>query len=136
MESTDEEIKRLKQWVDDLHSGMYINCVYCGHRYGPKDKVPVSMSEVLKEHVEKCPKHPMSALKAENDCLKSEIASFKAILVEASKKANVVYVGLDTPDWLARAIVDLRGQIASYEERLREITITILSLSDQLEKAK
>ena len=59
------EIGELKGWVDDLQSGMYINCVYCGHRYGPKSDTPTSMADVLKEHVENCPKHPMSALKAE-----------------------------------------------------------------------
>ena len=58
-----EEVKRLKEWVNDLQSGMYINCVYCGHQYGPKDKVPCSMADVLKKHIEKCPKHPMSELK-------------------------------------------------------------------------
>jgi len=56
-------IKGLERWVNDLQSGMYINCVYCGHRYGPKDKVPAAMADVLKQHVEQCPKHPMSALK-------------------------------------------------------------------------
>ena len=54
---------RLNRWVDDLQSGMYVNCVYCGHRYGPADKVPVSMAEVLKQHVEQCPEHPMSKLR-------------------------------------------------------------------------
>lgn len=58
-----EENERLKQWVDDLQSGMYINCVYCGHRYGPEDELPSSMADVLKEHVEQCPEHPMSRLK-------------------------------------------------------------------------
>jgi hypothetical protein len=27
-----EELTGAKQWVDDLQSDMYINCVYCGHR--------------------------------------------------------------------------------------------------------
>ena len=57
------EIKHLKQWISDLQSGMYINCVYCGHRYGPSDEVPAAMAEVLKQHVEQCPKHPMCQLK-------------------------------------------------------------------------
>lgn len=57
------ENERLVKWVDDLQSGMYINCVYCGHRYGPKDKVPCTMADALKQHIETCPKHPMSALK-------------------------------------------------------------------------
>ena len=62
-DSLQKEIKRLDAWVNDLQSGMYINCVYCGHRYGPQDKVPCSMAEALKKHIEQCPKHPMSALK-------------------------------------------------------------------------
>jgi len=63
--SMEEEITQFKQWVNDLQSGMYINCVYCGHRYGPREDTPVSMADVLKEHIEQCPKHPMSKLKQE-----------------------------------------------------------------------
>jgi hypothetical protein len=69
----DAEIERLKQWVSDCQSGMYVNCVYCGHRYGPGDEVPSSMADVLKEHIEQCPKHPMSKLKAENERLRDII---------------------------------------------------------------
>lgn len=66
------ENERLKGWVSDLQSGMYVNCVYCGHRYGPKDKVPVSMADILKDHIEKCPKHPMSHLRrAAKDALRA-----------------------------------------------------------------
>ena len=54
------EIERLQNWVNDLQAGMYINCVYCGHRYGPDDEVPATMADVLKEHISKCPEHPMS----------------------------------------------------------------------------
>jgi hypothetical protein len=57
------KVKELETWVNDLHSGMWINCVYCGHRYGPRETTPISMADVLKEHIEKCPKHPMSKLK-------------------------------------------------------------------------
>lgn len=67
----DAEIAELKAWIDDLQSGMYINCVYCGHRYGPRESTPMSMADVLKEHVEQCPKHPMSELKAEVGRLKN-----------------------------------------------------------------
>lgn len=67
------EIHRLKRWVDDLQSGMYVNCVYCGHRYGPGDTTPVSMADALKEHVQQCREHPMSALRRERDRLASEV---------------------------------------------------------------
>ncbi len=60
------ENAKLRGWVNDLQSGMYINCVYCGHRYGPKDEVPTTMADILKKHIEQCPKHPMSDLKTEN----------------------------------------------------------------------
>ena len=33
--TSEEKMAMLRQWIDDLQSGMYINCVYCGHRYGP-----------------------------------------------------------------------------------------------------
>lgn len=67
------EKEELVQWVNDLQSGMYVNCVYCGYRYGPKDEVPESMAEVLKKHIEECPKHPMSKLKKENEELKEKL---------------------------------------------------------------
>ena len=73
VEKLEVELDKYRRWVDDLQSGMYINCVYCGHRYGPKDEVPSSMADVLKEHIEKCPKHPMSILKTKNKRLKAEI---------------------------------------------------------------
>lgn len=65
IESLQAQLNRYKDWVNDLQSGMYVNCVYCGHRYGPEDKVSVSMADALKEHIENCPEHPMSALKAQ-----------------------------------------------------------------------
>jgi DNA-directed RNA polymerase subunit RPC12/RpoP len=67
-----EENRRLIDWVNDLQSGMYINCVYCGHRYGHKKNTPATMADILKQHIEKCPKHPMSHLKRENRGLKAE----------------------------------------------------------------
>jgi hypothetical protein len=65
----EEKLARYERWVADLQSGMYVNCVYCGHRYGPEKNVPVSMAEILKEHIEKCPDHPMSHLKTRNAAL-------------------------------------------------------------------
>jgi len=58
------ENERLKRWVNDLQSGMYVNCVYCGHRYGPQDEVPASMADVLTQHIAHCEKHPMNALRS------------------------------------------------------------------------
>ena len=69
-----DDIDRLREWVDDLHSGMYINCVYCGHRYGPDDgNHLVTMQNALREHVEQCPEHPMSQLKADNARLREDL---------------------------------------------------------------
>ena len=72
----DEELERHKKWVNDLQSGMYINCVYCGHRYGPKKNTPVAMADVLKEHIEKCPKHPLSKTKEELEWLRDVIKNY------------------------------------------------------------
>lgn len=64
------EVARLTQWVHELQSGMYINCVYCGHRYGPADQVPATMQQALYAHIAECPKHPLSkALRENNELL-------------------------------------------------------------------
>lgn len=55
------EISRLHRWLDDLQAGMYVNCVYCGHRYGPGDTTPTTMAEALQRHIATCPAHPMAA---------------------------------------------------------------------------
>jgi hypothetical protein len=65
-----EENKCLEAWIDDLQSGMYINCVYCGHRYGPNSgpntkDFNITMRKALEQHISECPKHPLSAAKAE-----------------------------------------------------------------------
>lgn len=70
-----DEVEEARRWVNDLQSGMYINCVYCGHRYGPKDKVPCTMADALKQHIEQCPKHPMSSLRAELADLKDGLTA-------------------------------------------------------------
>lgn len=62
-EKLQEENVRLKQWINDLQSGQYVNCVYCGHRYGPENSTPVSKADQLKAHIEQCPEHPMSKMK-------------------------------------------------------------------------
>lgn len=57
------QVQKLQQWIADLQSGMYINCVYCGHRYGPMESTPVSMAYILKQHIQECDKHPMAQMK-------------------------------------------------------------------------
>ena len=47
-----------RNWVDFLDETL------------SKDEVPESMANVLKKHIEECPKHPMSKLKKENDKLR------------------------------------------------------------------
>lgn len=77
--SLESKNAQLEQWVADCQSGMYINCVYCGHRYGPREDTPVAMADVLREHIEQCPQHPLSHAKA-------EIADLRTLLTEAIKK--------------------------------------------------
>lgn len=72
------EIDRLQRWVADLQSRLYVNCVYCGHRYGPAETTPVSMADILKAHVEQCPEHPMSALKRTADSLSEALRRLAA----------------------------------------------------------
>jgi hypothetical protein len=70
----------LRNWIRDCQAGMYINCVYCGHRYGPDDEhaatlvedgATPSMQEALRAHIAECPDHPMSALRTEIEKLRA-----------------------------------------------------------------
>jgi len=71
-----------QQWIADLQSGMYVNCVYCGHRYGPADTTPVAMAEILREHIEQCPEHPMSKLKAKYRVVCDDMAELHRVVRE------------------------------------------------------
>jgi len=86
MRNVEAERDRLQVWVNDLHSQMYVNCIYCGHRYGPRDEVPAAMADVLKQHIEQCHKHPMSKLKARNDKLVEGVLFAKAQIRKGSPK--------------------------------------------------
>jgi len=66
-----EEIQNLRKWVGDLQDGMYVNCIYCGHRYPPG--TPESRDKYLYEHICTCPKHPLSKALKEIDRLKAEL---------------------------------------------------------------
>lgn len=78
VEALRAKVALLRRWVNDLQAGMYINCVYCGHRYGPSDEVPASMADVLKEHIEQCPSHPVSVLKSKMAKLQDLLADLGA----------------------------------------------------------
>ena len=95
------ENERYTQWVNDLQSGMYVNCVYCGHRYGPEDEVPTSMADALKEHIEQCPQHPMSQLKAENEQLRANAVIQEQIIAHGGNpllQEEVVRLSVENAD--------------------------------------
>lgn len=90
------ENRRLRQWVSDMQEGCWVNCVYCGHRYGHEKDTPVAIADVLKAHVEQCPDHPMSELKRRLTKLETALRAAAAsrpsecerILVEALEGTN------------------------------------------------
>ena len=99
-----DEIKRLQSWVNDLQSGMYINYVYCGHRYGPRKDTPAIMADILKEHIEQCPQHPLSHAKAEARQFQNE----RNILADWVAR----YTGRTVPQELANATAEVaRGEL-------------------------
>ncbi len=66
-----ERLNGLGTWVSDLQTGLYINCVYCGHRYEPG--TPGTRSEVLYEHIRICPEHPLSKAQRLNAELRQQL---------------------------------------------------------------
>jgi len=104
--SSVEEVRALRQWVNDLQSGMYINCVYCGHQYGPQDEVPATMAKVLEDHISQCPKHPLAtALKK----LKKQEQGIRGVVHLLRNGPNPGYVG--------KAIAQLEDLLPSPTER-------------------
>lgn len=85
-----KELKRCEQWVNDLQSGMYINCVYCGHRYGPKEDTPSTMADLLKDHIEQCSKHPLSKEKEDREKAEADVAALREDLLECGRLAGIV----------------------------------------------
>lgn len=83
-----KENERLKEHISDLQSGTYINCVYCGHRYGPKETTPSSMADILKEHIENCVEHPLYKLKKE---FKDKLNEIKIELDSVKKNHRTNY---------------------------------------------
>lgn len=50
-----------QRWIDDLQSKLFINCVYCGHRYGPTQlEIP---REMLIKHQLDCPSAPLRSIR-------------------------------------------------------------------------
>lgn len=82
------ENRRLQQWVRDMQEGCWVNCVYCGHRYGHEKDTPVTLADVLKQHVEQCPEHPMSALKTRVTSL--ETAMHQAVEIMSRQRLGAV----------------------------------------------
>lgn len=47
-------VARLRQWVEDLQGDCWVNCIYCGWRFGPMKELPFSTREVFTGHLKKC----------------------------------------------------------------------------------
>ena len=110
-----EKMQEMRRWVDDLQSGMYVNCVYCGHRYGPGDTTPVSMADALKAHIEECPDHPMSALREKMQEMREALETLAA--------REVVFDGSDPFEMDCYTPEDARRQGAEDAETLLARTL-------------
>jgi len=104
VEQLEAEINKMRVWINDLQAGMYINCVYCGHRYGPDDEMDATMANALKEHIERCPKHPMSDLK-------NDVRMFRTAAEKWQRIAK---------EW-ERENADLRNELREYKAKVNPI---------------
>lgn len=62
IQEVSDALDRMTQWKDDLLQGKTVNCVYCGHRYNPGTP---EQAQVLKDHIEQCPDHPLAHMRNE-----------------------------------------------------------------------
>lgn len=52
-----QEVSKLRQWVRELQSGLYLNCVFCGENFTGQENF-----NRLTNHIRECPEHPLSRL--------------------------------------------------------------------------
>lgn len=72
------ETKQARDWaektVQEIAAARVLTCVYCGHQY--PDGTPAAKHAALTEHIQKCPKHPMTELR-------QKVTSFCDTMTEA-----------------------------------------------------
>jgi polyhydroxyalkanoate synthesis regulator phasin len=151
----EQQVERLELHVNDLQSGMYINCVYCGHRYGPADSHAATvkdgkpMAEALREHISVCPEHPLSHATQQVERLEREVSRARAALFNKETEINELSVWLcdkygdenvpDTGDlceiarWLSNDGDDkdeLRTRAETAERQLAEVREEVETVCD------
>ena len=138
IESLQADNERLRQWVNDLQSGMYVNCVYCGHRYGPEKDTPVSMADILKAHIEQCSEHPMSKLKAQLTERTAERDSYKRSFLVVEEERNECAKQLAEKDDIIASIRNYESeaekQVARDGEQIKDL-LSQLAESREREQA-
>lgn len=124
-----DEQSCLNAWIADLQSGLYVNCVYCGHRYGPREFTSdTSAQHKLEKHIEGCPKHPLSQLRRHANRMAAsvlkesqEVREIRSMLKEelltasapggVCRRRHVFYLAMHILDQLAIA-ADTLGRLA------------------------
>lgn len=90
------EVDRLKAWIADLQAGMYVACVYCGHRLAGRDAASSKWSDALRAHIETCSQHPASKLKVQLEAMTiardraCNLAEHSSRRLPAGEMANVL----------------------------------------------
>lgn len=76
-----DQMQKLRSEVERLCGLLYgARCVYCGEVVGKETLNQDLADDVLRKHVEVCPKHPASQLRAELTKVKRESVSIEALL--------------------------------------------------------
>jgi hypothetical protein len=125
-----KEIQRLNKWVGDHQSKMWINCVYCGHRYGPDPGTPVAMADILKKHIKVCPKHPCSQQAEEIRRLKSVVAQAAYFAQKGMEEdfVEVSHEGPCTPESGCDGNCMVNANIADHNNRICKLRKAIASV--------
>ena len=115
VEQLSDRIKELEKWIDDLQSGMYINCVYCGHRYPPG--IQASRRKILYEHIKQCPKHPLSVAESRIKELESDLklnASMSAKQCDLARETEI------EREHLSKELIKERMQVVTLKAAIKK----------------
>lgn len=59
LNEANQTVAAQRRWIEDLQSGQWVNCVFCGHRYIPREASPTDPTALLRSHIASCAKHPL-----------------------------------------------------------------------------
>ena len=116
-----KEIESLQQWIRDVQGKTFVNCIYCGHRYGAASITPVALADIMKQHVAQCPKHPLSVTKKS---LEEAATLLETVSINAERQRRVL-------KWLGDGTVTVPPDVVESDDDAQRVVAIVKRSSSE-----